>query len=156
MSVLLSGLYEVLARLLAVFGYNGLVFRKAKRAAQSCGKPLLNAGCKSVHVESSDVNLDIVARDVPHFVRGDIQNLEMFTDKQFGAVYASHVLEHVEDPDVALGELHRIAEHVFVITPLPFLPWAWLHPGHKWILWGRKKLCRNLLESSVQLLIHKH
>ncbi|MFC1961591.1 methyltransferase domain-containing protein [Chloroflexota bacterium] len=81
-------------------------------------------GCKSIYTDSSDVNLDIVARDVPHFVLGDIQNLEMFADKQFGAVYASHVLEHVEEPDTALRELSRVAEYVFVITPLPFFPWA--------------------------------
>lgn len=156
MSVVFSGAYEALARLLAGFGYNGLVFRKAKRAAESRGKPLLNAGCKSVYAELSDVNLDIVARDVPRFVRGDIQNLKMFADKEFGAVYASHVLEHVGDPDAAVAELHRIAEHVFVITPLPFLPWAWFHPGHKWILWGTRELCRNPLAASVQLLIKRH
>lgn len=156
MFTILSGLYEILARLLAVLGYSGLVFRKAKRAAESCGKPLLNAGCKSVYAESSDVNLDIVARDVPRFVKGDIQNLKMFADKEFGAVYASHVLEHVEDPDLALAELRRIAEHVFVITPLPFLPWAWFHPGHKWILWGTRKLCRNPLATSVQVLFNRH
>lgn len=70
----------------------------------------------------------------------DIQNLRMFKNNQFGAVYASHVLEHVEDPNAALRELHRIAENVFVITPLPLWPSAWPDPDHKWFFWGTKKI----------------
>ena len=131
-----------LAFFLAALGYNGLVFREAKRAAKVAGKSLLNVGCKSSYTKSSDVNLDIVPRKVPNFIRGDIQNLEMFGDKQFGASYASHVLEHVEEPDIALRELHRVADSVFIITPLPIWPWTWLHPDHKWVFWGTKKLCR--------------
>jgi len=132
----------VFAYALAAIGYNGLVFYKARAAARAAGKPLLNVGCKSVYTDASDVNLDIVPRDVPRFTRGDIQELDMFRNKQFGAVYASHVLEHVEDPDAALRELHRVADNVFVITPLPVWPWSWLHPDHKWIMWGTRKLCR--------------
>ncbi|MFC2058291.1 methyltransferase domain-containing protein [Chloroflexota bacterium] len=126
----------------AIIGYNGLVFREAKRAARAAGKPLLNAGCKLTYTEKSDVNCDIVHRAVPRFVRGDIQNLEMFSDKQFGAVYASHVLEHVENPEIALKELDRVADNTFVITPLPIWPWSWLHPHHRWIFWGTRKICR--------------
>ena len=70
----------------------------------------------------------------------DIQNLWMLKNNQFGAVYASHVLEHVEDPNAALRELHRIAENVFVITPLPLWPSAWPDPDHKWFFWGTKKI----------------
>jgi SAM-dependent methyltransferase len=145
-------LYDTIAHLVSVTGYNGLVFRAARKTARVCGKPLLNVGCKRSYTERSDVNLDLVPRNVPHFVRGDIQNLDMFTDKQFGAVYASHVLEHVEDPDTALLEMHRVAEHVFVITPLPIFPWAWFHPDHRWILWHTRKVCRvpNGLRAAMQ------
>jgi len=128
---------------LAAFGYRRPFFDEAKKAARMVGKPLLNAGCKSAYTELSDINLDIVPREVPNFVRGDIQDLKMFTDKQFGAAYASHVLEHVEDPEAALRELHRVANHVFIIMPFPLWPWAWFHPDHKWIFWGTKKICRN-------------
>lgn len=134
--------YRILAGLLAAAGYNGLIFSEAKKAAEVSGKPLLNVGCKQAYTETSDINLDIVSRNVPRFMHGDIQNLNMFGYKQFGAVYASHVLEHIEDPDTALRELHRVAEKVFVITPLPIWPWAWLHPDHKWILWRTRKVCR--------------
>ena len=126
----------------AITGYNGVVFEKARQAARKTNKPLLNVGCKAVYAHRCDVNLDIVVRQVPNFVRGDIQNLYMFSDKQFGAVYASHVLEHVDDPDRALEELRRVSENLFIITPLPIFPWTWLHPEHKWLFWGSRKLCR--------------
>ena len=135
--------YRVLALLLAALGYNGLVYLQAKRAAEFYCKPLLNGGCKSTYTDSSDVNLDIVPRNVPHFIQGDIQDLSMFEDKKFGAVFASHVIEHVEDPDAALAEINRVSETVFVITPLPIWPWTWLQRDHIWIMWGTKKLCRN-------------
>ena len=135
-------LRHALASLIAAFGYNGLVFREAKRTAEIAGKPLLNVGCKRSYTDDSDINLDIVPRKVPRFIRGDIQNLSMFDDKQFGAAYASHVLEHVDDPDAALSELYRVAERVFVITPLPVYPGAWFHPEHKWVFWGTRKICR--------------
>jgi len=128
---------------LVALGYRRPIFNRAKRAARKAGKPLLNAGCGSAYTESSDVNLDIIARGVPNFVHGDIQDLSMFKNKQFGAVYASHVLEHVEDPNAALLELNRVAENVFIITPLPLWPSAWLHPDHKWVFWGTKRITRT-------------
>jgi len=124
------------------FGWNRPFFNTAKRAARASGKPLLNVGCKAVYTSECDVNLDIVPRRVPRFVQGDIQDLHMFRDKQFGAVFASHVLEHVEDPDKALSELRRVAEGVFIISPLPLWPWTYLHPEHRWLFWGSRKLCR--------------
>ncbi|MBA7690665.1 hypothetical protein ES703_99196 [subsurface metagenome] len=126
----------------AAFGYRRPIFNLAKKAARITGKPLLNAGCGSAYVESSDVNLDIVPRTVPNFVRGDIQNLSMFQSKQFGAAYASHVLEHVEGTEGALQELNRVAENVFIVTPFPLWPSAWLCPSHKWVLWKGKRIAR--------------
>jgi len=128
---------------LAAFGYKRVVFNRAKRAARKARKLLLNAGCGSAYTELSDVNLDIITREVQNFVHGDIQDLSMFKNKQFGAVYASHVLEHVEDPDSALRELKRVAENVFIITPCPLWPSAWLHPDHKWVFWGTRKITRT-------------
>ena len=126
--------------LMVAFGYKRPIIHQARQAADKAGKPMLNAGCGSAYTELSDVNLDIVPRQVDNFVCGDIQNLRMFKDKQFGAVYASHVLEHVQNPDIALSELRRVAEKVFIITPLPLWPWAWLHPEHKWVFWGTRKV----------------
>jgi SAM-dependent methyltransferase len=55
-----------------------------------------------------------------------------YPDKTFGAVVASHVVEHVRRPDVVLRELHRVADRVFVITPKWWAAHTWLHPGHLW------------------------
>ncbi len=144
-SNLLCRLKRMLIPLVVAFGYKRPIFNQAREAATKAGKPLLNVGCGYAYTELSDVNLDIVSRDVKHFVRGDIQDLSMFKNKQFGAVYASHVVEHVEDLDVALRELDRIAENVFVVTPLPLWPWMWLWPTHKWVLWGSKRVARTPL-----------
>ena len=140
MSTIVHLVNNFLIYFLAAFGCKRPVFNQARKAARRTGKPLLNAGCGLAYTELSDVNLDIDAKESANFVRGDIQNLWMFNNKQFGSVYASHVLEHVEDPDAALRELHRIAEDVFVITPLPLWPSAWLDSNHKWFFWGTKKI----------------
>ena len=133
---------NVLKWICAAFGYKRPILQEAKEVAGKSGKPLLNAGCGSAYAELSDVNLDIDRKAVPNFVLGDIQNMWMFRNKQFGAAYASHVIEHVEKPEAALRELTRVAEEVFVITPLPIWPSAWLDPDHKWIFWGSKKIGR--------------
>lgn len=132
-----------LVYLVAAFGYKRPVFNLARKAARQAGKPLLNAGCGSKFTDLSDVNLDIVPREVPHFFNGDIQKLNQFKDKQFGAVYASHVLEHVEDVEAAIQEFRRVAENVYVITPFPLWPSAWMCPSHKWIFWRGKRIART-------------
>ena len=141
-SSILRQLKRALIYFVAAFGYRRLIFNQAKKAARISGKPLLNAGCGYAYTELSDVNLDIVPRKVPNFACGDIQELSMFQNKQFGAVYASHVLEHVEDPAAALQELNRVAEDVFIITPFPLSPTAWFWPDHKWVLWRGKRIAR--------------
>ncbi len=150
-----SRLHHGVAVLAATVGYNGLIFNEARQTARACGKPLLNVGCKRSYIDKSDINLDIVPReDVPHFVRGDVQNLSMLQDGQFGAAYAAHVLEHVADPEAALRELHRVAENVFVITPPPISPLAWFYPGHRWVFWCGRKLCavpRPLMRAACKL-----
>lgn len=133
----------ILIYLVTAFGYKRLIFNLAKKSAIKAGKPLLNAGCGSKFTDQSDVNLDIEPKEVARFVNGDIQKLSQFKDKQFGAVYASHVLEHVEDVDSALQEFRRVAENVYVITPFPLWPSAWLCPSHKWILWRSKRIART-------------
>ena len=71
-------------------------------------------------------------------VCGDVQHLP-FKDKGFDQVLARHVLEHVDDPSLACGELSRVGKAGEVICPLPFFEQAatggW--PGHKWYVWVR-------------------
>lgn len=118
----------------------------ARERAMARRKPLLNvgAGTPTSSVRTGlfgptlwgDVNLDIAAPDIapgPDWVAyGDAHALP-YPDKHFGAVVASHVLEHVVDPHAVLAELHRVADEVYVITPPWWTPHAWLHPGHRWL-----------------------
>jgi SAM-dependent methyltransferase len=119
------------------------VFRQAKTKADEVGKPLLNAGCDYywTAIYGSDVNLDNVPRDVPRFVLANIEAIP-YPDKYFGAAFCSHVLEHVDDYEKALAELHRVAYYIYVITPLPTSAMNWLHPGHKRFFVGDKVYVR--------------
>lgn len=114
------------------------VFSEAKAKSIQTGKPLLNAGCGSIKliggftraILESDVNLDIDPREVPDFVQASIEDIP-FPDKYFGVVFCCHVLEHVESLEAAKGELERVADYQFIITPSPIFPLSVLHPGHK-------------------------
>lgn len=124
-----------------------LVAKIARREADRRGKPLLNVGAgtpgSSLRARLlgptlwGDVNSDIAApRGAPcgrtTVCYGDVQDLSQYRDKTFGAAIASHVLEHVPDPQRALAELVRVADVAYIITPPWWAPHTWLHPGHLW------------------------
>jgi SAM-dependent methyltransferase len=121
------------------------VAEQARLAALRRGKPLLNigAGTSTTSVRAAvfgptlwgDTNCDLAGQgscDVATRVCPCDAHSLPFGDKQFGAAIASHVLEHVEDPQRALGEMHRVADEVFVITPKWWAAHTWMHPGHLW------------------------
>ena len=118
----------------------------ARDYAAARGKPLLNVGAgtgNSALFGSTlygDVNVDLCGRtDVPHgptvVTAADATALP-FPDGYFGAVLASHVLEHLPDPDAALREWLRVVGGdrgaLFVVTPSWWAPHTWLHRGHLW------------------------
>jgi SAM-dependent methyltransferase len=154
--------------------------KQAERAARGycdrVGKPLLNVGSgtskSSVATillgpsRGGDVNMDIAAQRAcpppmglssfvgPPACKGDAHDLSQYPDGYFGAVLASHVLEHLDDPDSALREWRRVSDRQYVVTPKWWWAHAWwgfdpsdpLRPSHQWIfagaskmsLWGRK------------------
>ena len=67
----------------------------------------LNVGCGPIRMESAiglDWDPDSVA-DVHH----DLNEYPWpFKDNRFERVLLSHVLEHLEDPDLAVREVHRL------------------------------------------------
>ena len=74
-----------------------------------------------------------------HVEIDDSTALLPYGDKEFGALIASHVLEHLEDPISALKEWERVADELFVIVPWWWTPHALFHPGHRWIFFGSAK-----------------
>lgn len=122
--------------------------KAARKYADKKGKPLLNIGAgtdKTALFGSTlygDVNCDLNGcKNTPHGTPGqityaDAQDLKDFKDGQFSAVLASHILEHLPDPQRAIKEWLRVTdghyESLFVITPSWWAPHTWCHPGHLW------------------------
>jgi hypothetical protein len=78
------------------------------------------------------VDIDPQACEGCNYVSADIMDLP-FEDKEFGAVYCSHVLEHMPDAagcQAAWSELHRVADVVFICVPPRSSIFAWLVPDH--------------------------
>ena len=95
-------------------------YRQAEAYAMSVGKPLLVVGNPYGNYPCGDVTVDIKPNDeCPVMIRADICDLSMFDDKSFGSVFASHVLEHVEDIENGFRELCRVADKVFISYPFP-------------------------------------
>lgn len=128
--------------------------KAARGYCDAVGKPMLSVGCGMPNssfrvfvlgpVLPGDVNLDLVGpknrpceRIVPEPgslpCRGDAMTIP-FPDKHFGALLASHVLEHVENPAAAMREWHRVADRVYVVVPVWWAPHTWMQIGHKWYI----------------------
>lgn len=111
------------------------MFRAATELAQQSGKPLLVVGNPHGQYGCGDVTLDLEpSSECPVQVVGSVESMPQFADKQFGAAFVSHILEHSCQPYVALRELYRVADNVFVTYP-----WWWrlmtlATPGHAWIV----------------------
>ena len=78
------------------------------------------------------LDLDPIACNGCDFMPGDVRALP-FERREFGAVFNSHVLEHlpsIDDCAQAWRELHRVADYVFTCLPSKRDVVAWLAPGH--------------------------
>ena len=140
--------YSAGAYLIDVPVRRGIAARAARVYARARGKPLLNVGAGTGRTALfgstlyGDVNVDLYGRrDVAHGTPGvvtfaDAHDLSDFANGQFGAVLASHILEHLPDPDRALHEWLRVVgddwQALFIVTPSWWAPHTWLHPGHLW------------------------
>ncbi|UCH50376.1 MAG: methyltransferase domain-containing protein [Chloroflexota bacterium] len=128
-------------------------YKAAAANARKTGKPLLVAGgpwsnrgvrrwLNMPAHGGGDVCLDIERRAFrghPCGVIADVTRIP-FCDKAFGAVFASHILEHLPSTyhaDRALDELNRVAETVFLAYPSRQSVGAWLHPGHYLWVWQK-------------------
>lgn len=75
-----------------------------------------------------------LVKDRP-LVCGDIHRIP-FLDQSFTFVHCAHVLEHVDDPALALSELTRVAYRGYIETPSPLQELLFLNmPFHRWLVW---------------------
>ena len=128
-------------------------YKAACACAEAKGKPLLVAGGpwgvtrtrrrlnKPAHGDG-DVCLDIDRRALGEHPCGVVANVTHipFADKCFGAVFASHLLEHlpsVEAASQALAELNRVAEEVYLVYPSRQSLAGWAIPDHHLWVWQK-------------------
>jgi membrane protein DedA with SNARE-associated domain len=130
-------------------------YRAALNFAKKIGKPLLVVGGpwgvksfrrifnKPAH-GSGDVCLDIDQRAVtghPCAVVASCTDIP-FADKTFGAVFSSHVMEHMPTTQAAkqaLEEMKRVGESIFIAYPSRQSIAAWIIREHHIWVWQKGK-----------------
>ncbi len=136
--------------------YKKRQYRDAVNYAGQQGKPLLIAGgpwgvkpyrrwLKMPAHGGGDVCLDIDRRALGNHHCGIVADITRipFADKSFGAVFSSHVLEHlstISDAERALGEYARVAEAVFIVYPSKQSIIAWGKREHHLWLWQKENV----------------
>jgi glycosyltransferase involved in cell wall biosynthesis len=63
-------------------------------------------------------------------IRADAHNLP-FHNKEFGFVFCSEMLEHVDNPKIVVAELKRVGEHGVILFSTPQTPSFRIDPEHK-------------------------
>lgn len=122
---------------------------RARAAAIARNKPLLNLSCDKTAY--GDVNADIVEQDVQNFVKFTPGDPLPFENKQFGACYCSHTLEHCDKPLELFMELERVSDEIFIVLPDWWQISCW-DPSHVWIPVDQsgKKYIKNPFSSGKQ------
>lgn len=82
-----------------------------------------------------DVTIDIDPRALKGCPGGELADVRSipYPDKHFSVAFVSHVIEHlatVEDAELAMSELRRVADHVVIISPHLYDIINQIHPGH--------------------------
>lgn len=91
--------------------------------------------------DGGGINVDIVPQTaVPRFQIIESVYRLPFLDRQFDSVLCSHTIEHVEDPERFLDELHRVGERVVLVLPPLWDITAALNVfEHHWLFFCLKK-----------------
>ena len=78
-------------------------------------------------------NVDIVEeKDSPfNFYKHDLNQPLTFNSKLYDVAFASHILEHLDNWQGALGEFSRIADNVVIVLPSPLSLGNYLNTLHK-------------------------
>jgi membrane protein DedA with SNARE-associated domain len=145
-------------------------YQAACEYAQKTGKPLLVIGGpwgvkvyrrlldKPAHGDG-DICLDIDRRALvghPCAVVASCTDIP-FADKSFGAIFSSHVLEHMPTTQMAekaLSEMNRAAESVFIAYPSRQSLAAWIIRDHH--IWVWQKDGKTLLKQRKDRVPREH
>jgi membrane protein DedA with SNARE-associated domain len=158
--ILAIGIWQLIIWMLEIRDKNRK-YRAALDTAKKNGKPLLVIGGpwgvksfrrllnKPAH-GNGDVCLDIDRRALgshPCAVVASCTDIP-FSDKAFGAVFSSHVLEHMlttQAAKQALAEMNRVAGSVFIAYPSRQSIAAWIIRDHHIWIWqkGEKTLLKQ-------------
>jgi len=116
-------------------------FNSAREYSRSVNKPLLCVGMKTKFWQPPDgdvvVDIDPAVLQIRNGIQADIRKMP-FSDKQFGACYVSHVLEHLDsmqDVDMAVRECVRVSDKVVFLCPSPYSLFGVFAPEHKLRIW---------------------
>ena len=71
--------------------------------------------------------------DLGLFIDGNLPNTP-FKDKAFGFSFCSHLLEHVDDPDLAIKEIMRISKKGYIEVPNGILDTISPFRSHLWFI----------------------
>ena len=68
------------------------------------------------------------------FIEGDAESMP-FENKEFDYIIASHIAEHVNNPEKFCKELMRVARRGYIETPSRFAEILFDEPYHKWYVY---------------------
>ncbi|MBN1397934.1 MAG: glycosyltransferase [Bacteroidetes bacterium] len=76
---------------------------------------------------------EIVVPEGKELIIGDAQAMP-FEDKSFDFIIASHIAEHVDDPEIFCREMSRVGKRGYIETPGPLTEYLMPTKSHKWIV----------------------
>ncbi|TSC95588.1 MAG: type 11 SAM-dependent methyltransferase [Parcubacteria group bacterium Athens1014_10] len=99
------------------------------------------------------------------FVIGDINALP-FLDNSFDFIFCSHILEHTDNPEIAIKELMRVGKRGYIEAPTEFQEKMQSTFSHKWLIkkegealifWEKEKeIFDECLQKNIRNLIDKN
>lgn len=120
-------------------GVKSRAFEYARQLALADGSGIINLGAgphkrfaqNIARAPQVVINLDVAQGDLPNPFVWDMETRLPFANKRFSVAFASHVLEHLDNWELALSEASRVSENVVVVLPSPISAMGWLAPQHR-------------------------
>ena len=72
-----------------------------------------------------------------NYIQSSAEDLSMFPNGFFGAIFSSCTLEHIPNAPQAFSEIKRVTHPdgiIGIVRPQPYSLFAWLFPAHRWVI----------------------